>query len=321
MAPFLAPRAAPAAGSDPAGVRPRTAGYLLVAAAAVLGATIVTVGAQEKPGRASESRTRDVYASVLDNKGRPVAGLGAADFVVKEDGVAREVLKAGPATGALAVAVTVDDSQASTPFMQFIRDGLSDFIKKLDGKAQIALSTFGERPTPLVEYTDNAAALQKGVTRLFAKNGAGSYFLEAMVELSRGLERRETARKAIVAIIIENGPEFSNLYYARVLEDLKRSGATLHVLAVGAPAGNDSDELRNRNTVMAEGTSLTGGRRDQILAESGIDERLVQLADELTNQYVITYARSDKLIPPEKLDVSVSKPGIVVRAPKRLPGK
>jgi VWFA-related protein len=294
----------------------------ILAAAAVLAATLTTVGAQDKPARATEGRTRDVYASVLDSSGKPVAGLGAADFVVREDGAAREVLKAGPATGTLAVAVTIDDSQASTSTIQFIRDGMSEFIKKMDGKAQIALSTFGERPTPLVEYTDSSAALQKGVTRLFARTGAGSYFLEAMLELSRGLERRESAsRKAIVVLINENGPEFSNLYYVNVLDALKRSGATLHVLAIGTPAGNDSDELRNRNQVISEGTALTGGRRDQILAESGIGERLVRLADELTNQYVITYARSDKLIPPEKLDVASTKPGIVVRAPKRLPGK
>ena len=59
-----------------------------------------------------------------------------------------------------------------------------------------------------------------------------------MVELSRGLERRESAsRKAIVALINENGPEFSNLYYANVLDALKRSGATLHVLAIGTAVG------------------------------------------------------------------------------------
>lgn len=283
---------------------------------------MVVADAQQSAGRPSERRTRDVYASVLDAKGRPVPDLTATDFVVREDGVAREVLKAGPATDTLAIAVTVDDSQASTSTIQFIRDGLTAFVKKLDGKAQVALSSFGERPTSIVEYTDNAAQLQKGVQRLFAKSGAGSYFLEAIDELSRGLEGRENAtRKAIVAIVIEDGPEFSNLYSARVLETLKRSGATLHVLAVGTPSASLTDELRNRNTVMAEGTLLTGGRRDQVLAESGLTDRLVQLADELTNQYVITYSRADTLIPPEKLDVSASKPGITVRAPKRLPGK
>ena len=66
---------------------------------------------------------------------------------------------------------------------------------------------------------------------------------------------------------------------------------------------------------------MTGGRRDQVLAESGLGDRLIQLADELTNQYVITYSRPESLIPPEKLDVSVTKPDLKVRAPKVAPGK
>ena len=44
---------------------------------------------------------------------------------------------------------------------------------------------------------------------------------------------------------------------------------------------------------IAEGTSLTGGRRDQVLAESGLADRMAQLADELTNQYVVTYSRPE----------------------------
>jgi hypothetical protein len=72
--------------------------------------------------------------------------------------------------------------------------------------------------------------------------------------------------------------------------------------------------------VIAEGTAQTGGRRDQVLAESGISERLSQLADELTNQYVVTYSRPEQLIPPEKLEVTVNKPGLTARAPKRVKG-
>ncbi len=284
-------------------------------------ADVAPLGA-ERSQRGGESRTRQVYVGVVDSAGKPVAGLTAADFRVREDGNVREVLKAGPATEPITIAIGVDDSQSAQTYIQFIRDGLNAFVKRLDGKAQIALATFGERPTVLVDYTESTVALQKGITRIFSRQGGGAYLLEALVELSQGMQRRENApRKAIVVLTVEAGPEFSNLYSKNVIDALKRGGATLHVLALGTPSASDSDEMRNRNQSIADGTALTGGRRDQVLAESGLGDRLMQLADELTNQYVVTYSRPEALIPPEKLDVGVNKSGLTVRASKLAPGK
>ena len=53
-------------------------------------------------------------------------------------------------------------------------------------------------------------------------------------------------------------------------------------------ASSMSDEMRNRDIVIAEGTSRTGGRRDQVLALSGLPDKLKQAADELINQYVVS---------------------------------
>jgi hypothetical protein len=64
---------------------------------------------------------------------------------------------------------------------------------------------------------------------------------------------------------------------------------------------------------------MTGGRREQLLSELAIPDALGKLADELLNQYVVTYGRPDALVPPEKVDVTVNKPGLTARARTRLP--
>jgi VWFA-related protein len=293
-----------------------------VLAAALVVSSFAFPIAVQQGSRASEAsaRTRDVYVSVVDSKGAPIAGLTAADFTVREDRVAREVLKAGPATEPLQVALLIDDSQAASSMIQPLREAIAAFIDKLQGKAEIALITFGERPTTLVEYTTSAEALKRAAGRLFARPGGGPYLLEAIVEASRGAERRKGPRPVIVAITIE-GIEFSNNDHRSVLEALERSGAAFHAITVGSPADSMSDEMRNRNIVIAEGTQRTGGRRDQVLADSGLPDKMRQVADELLNQYVVTYSRPDTLIPAEKIEVSSTRPGATVRARTRVSGR
>src|SRR5436190_8187291 len=277
---------------------------------------------QQEPRQsaASDARTRDVYVSVLDSKDAPVAGLTAADFVVREDGLAREVLRAGPATAPMQIILLVDDSQALTPALQPMREGLTKFVDKMQGHAEIGIVSVGERATSLVPATTDVNALKRGITRIFARSGAGAYMLDGIQEVSQGFQKRKAERPVIVAITME-GVEFSNLQYDSVLKTLDESGAALHVLSIGMPNRSMSDELRNLNMTIAEGTKRSGGRRDQVLAISGIPEALLRVADELNNQYVVTYGRPERLIPPEKLQVTVTRPGVTVRAPTKVPGQ
>jgi VWFA-related protein len=265
------------------------------------------------PPRASAAPTRQIYVSALDGRGVPVSGLTAADFLVREDGTAREVLDARIADTPLHIALLIDDSQNASEATMYLRDGLAAMFERLRGKAQIALITIGERPTILSQYTDDTEQLKKQTGRLFPRPGSGAYLLDAIFDASRGLAKRETERPVIAAITFE-GVDYSNQQYERVLEELRKSGAALHVVAVGSPSSSLSDEARNRNIVIGEGTSRTGGRRDQVLSLNGLPDKLKQVADELVNQYVVTYARPEKLIPPEKIQVSTTRPNVTVRA-------
>lgn len=291
----------------------------------VLGFLAVALGLPALPQQAPRAsdvgpRTSQVYVSVLGPRDVPVTGLSAADFVVREDGVSREVLRAGPATDPLQIVLVIDDSQAATDAIQPLREGLRAFVDALQGRAEIGIVTVADRATSLVPATTDPAALRKGIDRIFARSGSGAYLLDAVMDTSRGFTRRKAARPVIVAVTME-GVEFSNLHYQNVLDALVASGAALHVLAVGTPGSSMADEIRNRNQVIAEGTEMTGGRRDQLLTPSGLADALPRVAAELRNQYLVTYSRPESLIPPEKVKVTVSRPEATVRARTRAAGR
>ena len=273
-------------------------------------------GAAQAPQPSSDTRTRQIYVSAVDNKGAPVTGLTVGDFVVKEDNAVREVLDVKPADEPLHIAVLIDDSAGAMEATSYLRDGLTAMLERLRGKAQIALITVGERPTVLSQYTPDTEQLNQQVRRIFPRSNAGAYLLDAIVDASRGLAKRETDRRVILAVTFE-GVDYSNTQHEVVLRELQKSGAALHVVAIGTPSAALTDEMRNRGMALSEGTSRTGGRRDQVLSLSGIPDKLKQAADELLNQYVVTYGRPDKLIPPDKISVTSPKRNITVRARTR----
>lgn len=285
----------------------------LVAATAVLGAR----AASPDTVQAREGR---VYISVTDD--HKIVPITAADVTVSEDGRAREVLKVEKASAPLQIALLVDDSQAAQAAISDIRTALKQFVAKvLDANAdsQIALITFGERPTLLTDYTNSKASLERGITRIFARQGSGAYMLEAIVSATRGIVARDAERAHIIVVGTE-GVEFSNDHYERVLAHLAESGASLWALTLTAgPRADETDEVRNRGVVIGRGTSQTGGRQDLVLANSALPMSLDRVAATIFDQYVVTYGRPDTLVPAKTIEVKVTKPGAKVLAPEHAP--
>jgi VWFA-related protein len=272
------------------------------------------------PAAAQESRERTMYVSAVDQKGEPVEGLGSNDFVVREDGVQREVLRVTRATEPIDIAILVDDSAASESLIPRVREALRSFIAKMAMGNQIAIVGLADRPTILANYTSNTKLLQDAIGLLWPRTRAGTTLMDALFEVSRGLERRETPRAVIIPIITDGG-DFPNRQYEQVMPEVKQAGAAIHAIAVGNFSSTDHDELRNRARILSEGTRTTGGQRVSLLSEISVQQALDRLARELSSQYKVVYSRPESLIPPDKLEVSARRPGITMRgAPERGTG-
>jgi VWFA-related protein len=291
-------------------------------AAIVLAVPLASAQEPERPP--SAAMTRHIYLSVLDKKGLPVGDLTERDVAVKEDGQQREVVSVERATAPLRIALLVDDSG---PGLRFIREGVGIFIQRLGGLAEIALFSTGGRNSALVDFTGDVSALYQGVRQLTTRTTTGAYLLDGVHDALRALGERDAERPAIVVLMLE-GPEFSNVRADRLLDELQRSRAALHVVSLGKPTlktmtawsemptqslRENLDENINRKKFIEDGTRQSGGQFAQVLVDSGIPTAMKSLADELASQYVLVYKRPNGSAAPKKINVSATRSGVKVR--------
>lgn len=274
-------------------------------------------------GLNGQSNARRMIVTVTDDDGAPVGGLGPTDFVIREDGNAREVLSVGPAGAGRQIALLVDTSQAAARALVDFRNGLTAFIDGMSEGNEISLITFGGPPRILVESTTSAVRLADGIDDLFALPGQAAYMLDALDQTAEGFARREVPRPLMVVLTTE-GIDYSNRSARRVLERIDESGAAVYTLslrvgrnAFAASPNISALELRNqeidRDLVLERGPGNSGGRHRDLLASLAIGRAMQEIVEELRNQYLVVYSRPDALIPPEEITVNVEQQGLTAR--------
>ena len=267
---------------------------------------VVVVLLVAAPRVQAQADERVIYASVADKDGSPALDLTIKDFVVREDGQPREILRVARDNDPLQIALLVDNSVSMRPRLSLLRKAVAAFIDNTREDVQLALITLAERPTVLVGYTTDRAALRKAAENIFAYEAA-NYLLDGIAETSQGLVKRTMWRSAIV-VITGTGPEMSYRQYTEVLRFFRAGGASLHVVQIGSRIGEQGREI-----VVNRGTSETGGRFEEVLLPTALELKARQLATELSNQYRITYARPPRLVPPSKTEVSVRRADLKAR--------
>jgi VWFA-related protein len=269
---------------------------------------------------AQGSQERVVYATALDAAGMPVEGLGPDAFAVRENGVRREILRVSPATDPIDLTILIDNSTAAREDVTFYRRALPGFIDALVPPHRVALVGLAQRPTVLTPSTTDAKRLKERAEGLFALPDSGATFLDAVVEVSQGLMKRDAPRAAIVAIVTD-ATEFTNRYAKDVIAAARRAHAAVHIVSIGQFSANIEHADRERNFVISQAPAAPGGSHGSMLAASGLAPQLERLARELKSQYSVVYARPDALIPPDTIEVASAREGLTVRGTPARPGK
>ena len=283
---------------------------------------------------AVQPRTRTVYVSATDKQGQAVTDLQAAEFELKVAGKTRDVASVEPAKLPLRIALLVAD-QGTGAFQL----GIAHFMQKLLGHAEFALISVILQPDKLIDFSHEGRDLNAALGRLGPRGRQiGAQLMEAIQDATK--EVRHEARRPVIVVMRLGGEAVTSLSGEDVREQLRKSGAVLHVVSAAGAQGKAPSQATGTDAVsvqqgqfrdaelaesasslaqvLGDGSKESGGRYEQVIATTHA-RALEQLADELLHQYAITFVLPDGVKPNDKLSVSSKRKGVIVRAPSRLP--
>jgi VWFA-related protein len=284
---------------------------------------VLSIAVAHVASLAAQVVNRTVYVTVTDAKSAAVTDLTPANFKVKEGGKDREIVKAEPAKARPHIALLVEERLAPE---QSTRVGLFEFVKRINGAAEISLITVGLRNTTVVPYVTDPNVLLKAINELSLNSQPTSNLTEGINDIAKLFEQQRPERPVIVVVGFAGG-QAGGGSASSVLTQLRQSGAMLYSVTYGPPNTSNSANLgtmgdeSGREQVLGDGAKQSGGRRLDVVATNAIPKALQQIADDLAAQYVITYALPDGVKPDRRLSITTDRKGISLRAPTALPDR
>jgi Ca-activated chloride channel family protein len=256
--------------------------------------------------------------SVFDEHGAPVLDLDPADFRVYEDGIPQKIRSLGIDRNPVSVVLVLDASATVEQESKKIRQAARDFVTALSKEDRFSVISFSDSAVLVLDWTDNGKKVQKALRNL--EPGIRTALYDAMFMAAQdqllGIEGRKaiilltdalnnqsrvTFRQASQAIIQSQAPLYvvsKTLIVRQAAKTQRRVLWLNNIYRRLTGDGNYVDEFfEQKEREMSELAEKTGGRCLFPPNFNEIGAAYGEIAEELKNQYYLTYVTNQVMVP------------------------
>jgi len=247
---------------------------------------------------------------LVTEHGKPVAGLKADEFEVRDQGVLQRVSLA-IALDAPANAVLVLDTSDSTSGSKLhtLVAASRAFVDRLHAADRAALITFSHAVTPRVPLTADFGRITKALDAI-TPHGETS----ALDAIYVGLLTAQTySGRSLVVVCTDGRDTASWLTEDEVLAGAKRASAVIYALAAERARGW---------SVLQDLAAATGGHAVDVASSNDLSGEFQKILDDFRSRYILTFVPTG--VPQagfHRLDVKVRRDGLTVKARPGYIGK
>jgi Ca-activated chloride channel family protein len=247
----------------------------------------------------------EIYASATDEKGRPVTGLRAEDFDVREDGVSQRVTVFAEGDFPLAAAIAVDSSFSMTgDRLAVAKSAARVFLGSLRSDDQSMVMSIGGKVSVIAPLSNNRDEQFRALDRL--ESWGTTSLHDAVID---AIERLQPASGRRALIVLSDGDDrYSRASADDVVQRARRSDVMIYPVALG----------RGLPTLFTHLATVTGGRAFHERSTRRLPETLRTIADDLRRQYLIGYTPARPFTAGagewRDIDVGARRQNVTVRA-------
>jgi Ca-activated chloride channel family protein len=234
----------------------------------------------------------NVYVTVTDDHGSPVAGLKKENFVVREDGREQTISVFDKESAVpLSIALAIDTSLSTRHDLPLEQASAKRFARAILRPVD-ALAVFGFSETVLQSssYTADLKRIDEGIDHV--RLGAATALFDAVYLASRSLDRRQ-GRKVMV-LITDGGDTISKIDYKEAARAAEEAEALVYSIIV-VPIENSAGRETGGEHALIQLSEDTGGKYHYATSMAQLDEAFRKISDELRTQYLLAYYPSQRL--------------------------
>jgi len=237
-------------------------------------------------------RLVNVFTTVTDSRGAPVADLTKDDFQLLEDGVP-QTIKVFEKESAipLSIALAIDTSPSTLRDFKLETTSARRFVHSiLRAEDRLAVFEVTENIDQITRYTADLKAIERGIDSL--KTGPGTSIYDAIFLCSESLLDRE-GRKVLV-LITDGGDTTSKADYNSALRRAQQAEAIVYSIIV-VPVEADAGRNLGGEHALIQISKDTGGKYYYAEGQQQLDEAFRKISDELRTQYLLAFYPSRKI--------------------------
>ncbi len=233
----------------------------------------------------------NVFVTVTDARGAPVANLQKENFLLKEDGKEQKIsIFSRESALPLSIVLAVDTSLSTRKDLPLELTSARRFahtiVRPEDG---LAVYKFSEEVRQMVPFTSDLKKIDAGIDRVH--NGAATALYDAIFLGSQALSRRQ-GRKVMV-VITDGGDTVSQVDYKEALRAAQESEAIIYsiiIVPIEADAGRDT----GGEHALIQISTDTGGKYYYATSAAQLDGAFQKIGEELRTQYLLAYYPSER---------------------------